>query len=96
MFSPIMITRMAEDGLSRTVYWFWTDGERLIVYLNEVNDETRPTKRHGWKGKTVYSRIYNGMRQSDNVSEPDIPEDVSVEAVNTIRSMVVFQKWSRG
>jgi hypothetical protein len=96
MISPFVVERVSEDNLSRVIYRFYCSD--LVTYLDEIIEESRPTRRHGWKGQTVYSRLYfyrgTSNTQSSARVEPEVPEDVISEAVALIRSRVAFKKWS--
>ena len=82
------VERLADD-LTRTLYKFIVLDD-YKVFLEDVVEETRTTKRHGWKGTMTYSRLYK--RDAPN-AEPSIPEDVTVEAVQRARDQIVFCKW---
>lgn len=88
---PIEIRRKSEDGLSATVYAFVFFDDRMAVVLDAVFEETRQTKRHGWKRKPVYLRIPD--RDFKSVPEPQIPDDVKNEGVNFIRFNISFKTW---
>lgn len=87
MIPPVRVERLHGD-FSRTLYRFCLIDS--AVCLDEVIEESRKTRRHTWRGRTVYSRLYRTVKV-----EPIVPEDVSAEAVSHFRNQIHFKKSGR-
>ena len=66
-----------------------------VIFLENMLVMKRESTRHKFKvdfGKS-YSRINN--RDYRVKEEPDVPIEVSAEAVHALRKIITFQKWPR-
>jgi hypothetical protein len=79
------------DDLTKTIWNFYQMGDR--IYLDGMFRAKRKTKRHGWKiDETIsYSRINN--RSYKIKEEPDIPIDISCDALEGFRLKLTIAKW---
>jgi hypothetical protein len=74
----MLVQRQSEDGLSRKAWEFSLHGNYLV--LKRYAEETRQTRRHGWRGPFWASsdeRSYNSKLPRPQ----SIPEDVYLDAL---------------
>lgn len=66
-----------------------------VIFLENMLVMSRESTRHEFKVdlEKSYSRI--NSRDYGVKDEPDVPIEVSAEAVHTLRKSATFQKWSR-
>lgn len=79
------------NDLERTIYEFWL--KEQTMFLDRVAFAQRDTKRHSYKidNQRSYARLdnrYNGIKE-----EPDVPIEVSFEAVQIAKKSITFKKW---
>lgn len=79
--------------------WVFTVFDFPMVLLEYFGGEERKTRRHKWRATRKYERLgvrrgpyYEGMIITE---EPEIPEDVVVEAVKKLGERLEFQVWTR-
>lgn len=79
------------SSLRKIVYEFgMLDGS---IYLEYMSVMERKTPRHGWRliSDESYSRL--NKREYRVKEEPDVPIEISSEAVREIRNTITFKKW---
>lgn len=66
-----------------------------VIFLETMLVMKRESTRHKFKVEMnkSYSRIYS--RDYGVKEEPDVPIEVSAEAVHALRKSITFQKWPR-
>lgn len=66
-----------------------------VIFLENMLVMSRETTRH--KFKVDFDKSYSRINSRDYrvKEEPDVPIEVSTEAVHALRKSVTFQKWPR-
>tara|TARA_R110000851_G_scaffold16046_3_gene52551 strand:+ start:3568 stop:3849 length:282 start_codon:yes stop_codon:yes gene_type:complete len=82
---------VSDDGLHK-VKWRFTD-IGAIIYLDSMTVCCRETRRHGWKSipRDSYSRLNN--RNNGVKTEPEVPFDIQVDAVEHYQKQITFRMW---
>ena len=66
-----------------------------VIFLESMSIMNRESPRHKFKVdfQKSYSRLNN--REFRLKDEPEVPIEISVEAVHALRKTIKFQKWPR-
>lgn len=87
----VTIENLSEDGLKREGWRFWYYLGRLI--LDGYVEETRPSKRHGFKIKGMsYHRLERGAAQLE--PKVPLPLDVQERAIAAFTKQLLVMKWT--
>lgn len=79
------------NDLERTTYEFWM--REQVIFLERMVFAQRKTKRHSYQmnHELTYARLdnrYNGIKE-----EPDVPIEVTFEALQIAKKSITFKKW---
>lgn len=78
----------------QTVWEFWFDISRCILWLDSYWNQTRETPRHKWKPNSGYDRL-NSRYSTMPLEIVPLPEDVQREAIARFSERIHVEKWNK-
>jgi|GEM_PF-3661045 hypothetical protein len=72
----IQVIRENIDQLTKDEWWFYVN-DKIIAVVDSYTHLTRESKKHGWKTKAQFERIFS---RSNTIKIEDVPFDADIIA----------------